>query len=64
MLALPRVLILAWALCSAWAIRAEVTVPPLTARVTDQTATLTAEQKSALEQTLHAFEAVTDFDAR
>lgn len=58
MLALPRVLILAWALCSAWAIRAEVTVPPPTARVTDQTATLTAEQKSALEQTLRAFEAL------
>ena len=32
-------------------------VPPLTGRVTDQTATLTAEQKAALEQTLQAFEA-------
>ena len=32
-------------------------VPPLTARVTDQTATLTGEQKSALEQTLRPFEA-------
>lgn len=58
MLALPRVLLLAWALCGAWAIRAEVAVPPLTARVTDQTATLTLEQKSALEQTLRAFEAL------
>ena len=58
MLALPRVLLLAWALFGAWAIRAEVAVPPLTARVTDQTATLTAEQKSTLEQTLRAFEAL------
>lgn len=32
-------------------------VPPLTGRVTDQTATLSAEQKAALEQTLQAFEA-------
>ena len=36
---------------------AEVPVPPLVGRVTDQTATLTAEQKAALEQTLQAFEA-------
>ncbi len=36
---------------------AEIAVPPLTARVTDQTATLTAAQTSALEQTLQAFEA-------
>jgi uncharacterized protein len=36
---------------------AEVPVPPLTGRVTDQTATLTVEQKAALEQTLQAFEA-------
>lgn len=36
---------------------AEVAVPPLTARVTDLTGTLTAEQKSNLEQTLQAFEA-------
>lgn len=35
----------------------EVAVPPLTARVTDLTGTLTAEQKSNLEQTLQAFEA-------
>ena len=35
---------------------AEVAVPPLAGRVTDQTATLTAEQKAALEQTLQAFE--------
>ena len=36
---------------------AQVPVPPLTGRVTDQTATLTAERKAALEQTLQAFEA-------
>ena len=36
---------------------AEVPVPPLAGRVTDQTATLTAEQKAVLEQTLQAFEA-------
>jgi uncharacterized protein len=35
---------------------AEVAVPPLTARVTDQTGTLTSEQSGALEQTLQAFE--------
>ena len=36
---------------------AQVAVPPLTARVTDQTATLTQGQLAALEQTLQAFEA-------
>jgi uncharacterized protein len=39
---------------SLWAI-AQVAVPPV-ARVTDQTGTLSAEQKAALEQMLHAFE--------
>jgi uncharacterized protein len=34
-----------------------VPIPPLTARVTDQTATLTSEQTAALEQKLQAFEA-------
>jgi uncharacterized protein len=38
----------------AWA---DVAVPPLTSRVTDQTGTLTAEQVGSLEQTLAAFEA-------
>jgi uncharacterized protein len=37
--------------------RAEVPVPPLTARVTDLTATLNAQQQAALEQKLAAFEA-------
>ena len=36
---------------------AEAAIPALTARVTDETATLTTEQRSALEQTLQAFEA-------
>ena len=36
---------------------AQLTVPPLTAYVIDQTGTLTVEQKAALEQTLTAFEA-------
>jgi uncharacterized protein len=36
---------------------AEVAIPALNARVTDATATLTSEQRSALEQTLQAFEA-------
>lgn len=37
-------------------VAAQVPVPPLTGRVTDQTGTLTAEQKATLEQTLTAFE--------
>lgn len=44
---------LAWSSTAA----AQVPVPPLKAHVTDQTGTLTAEQKAALEQTLAAFEA-------
>ena len=36
---------------------AQIAVPPLVDRVTDQTATLTTEQKASLEQTLQAFEA-------
>lgn len=36
---------------------AQLAVPPLTARVTDQTATLDATQTAALEQTLQDFEA-------
>lgn len=36
---------------------AQVAVPPLTGHVIDQTGTLTAEQRAALEQTLTAFEA-------
>ncbi len=44
---------LGWSALSA----AQVAVPPLTGHVIDQTGTLTAEQKAALEQTLTAFEA-------
>ena len=44
---------------AAWlpGVRAEVPVPPLAARVTDLTGTLSAQQKSALEGRLAAFEA-------
>jgi len=44
------------ALCWAVVAGAQVPVPPLVGRVTDQTATLTEEQKSVLEQTLRSFE--------
>jgi uncharacterized protein len=37
--------------------QAEVAVPPLNARITDLTGTLTAEQRAALESRLQAFEA-------
>lgn len=45
--------------CAFWSAlsAAQVAVPPLTGHVIDQTGTLTAEQKAALEQTLTAFEA-------
>ena len=43
-------------LCWAVVAGAQVPVPPMVGRVTDQTATLTADQKSALEQTLRSFE--------
>lgn len=36
---------------------ADVAIPALTSHVTDETATLTSEQRSTLEQTLQAFEA-------
>lgn len=54
---MARALLLAYALCWSLMAGAQVPVPPLTGRVTDQTATLTAEQNVALEQTLQAFEA-------
>jgi uncharacterized protein len=44
------------ALCWAVVAGAQVPVPPLAGRVTDQTGTLTEEQKSVLEQTLRSFE--------
>jgi uncharacterized protein len=52
-----RALFVACTLCWFFLAVAQVPVPPLTGRVTDQTATLTAEQKAALEQTLQMFEA-------
>ena len=52
-----RASLLAIALCWAVVSGAQVAVPPLGGRVTDLTATLTDEQKSALEQTLRSFEA-------
>lgn len=48
--------LLACALLWACLAGAQVLVPPLSGRVTDQTATLTTEQKAALEQTLRMFE--------
>ncbi len=48
---------LAFAMCWSFIAAAQIPVPPLTGRVTDQTATLSAEQKAALEQTMQAFEA-------
>lgn len=47
------VCVLGWSTLSA----AQMAVPPLTGHVIDQTGTLTAEQKAALEQMLTAFEA-------
>ena len=52
-----RALWLACALFGPVLAAAQIPVPPLTGRVTDQTGTLSVEQKAALEQTLAAFEA-------
>ena len=54
---LARASLLAFAFCWSLVAGAQVPVPPLTGRVTDQTATLTSQQKADLEQTLQAFEA-------
>ena len=56
---LLRSLLLAWVLCAAALAQAQdvLPVPPLAARVIDQTATLTAEQRAAIEAKLAAFEA-------
>ena len=51
-----RASLLAFTLCWSFIAGAQIAVPPLSGRVTDQTATLSAEQKSTLEQTLQAFE--------
>jgi uncharacterized protein len=52
-----RACVLAITICWAIAAGAQVPVPPLAGRVTDQTGTLTGEQKSVLEETLRSFEA-------
>lgn len=51
-----RVFALAFTLSWSFIAGAQIAVPPLAGRFTDQTATFTAEQKAALEQTLQAFE--------
>ena len=48
--------LLACALCWSLIAAAQVPVPPLSGRITDQTATLNLEQKAALEQTLQSVE--------
>ena len=55
-MATTRAALLTLTLC--WTIQAgaQIAVPPLSGRVTDQTSTLTTEQKATLEQTLQAFE--------
>ena len=53
---MARTALLAFALCWSFMAGAQIPVPPLTGRVTDLTATLTAGQRAALEQTLQAFE--------
>lgn len=54
--ALSRILLAAAFLLATQLAAAEVAVPPLKARVTDLTGTLSAEQRAALEQKLAAFE--------
>ena len=54
---LARTALLSFTLGWAFIAAAQVPVPPLTGRVTDQTTSFTAEQKATLEQTLQTFEA-------
>jgi uncharacterized protein len=54
---LARLLLLGFTLWWSVTAVAQMPVPPLSGRVTDQTATLTTEQKTSLEQKLAAFEA-------
>ena len=54
---MTRALLLALAFGASLYAGAQVAIPPLTARVTDQTGTLSAEQKASLELTLQQFEA-------
>jgi len=55
--ALPRALLAAALLLQPAHAAAEIAVPPLTVRVTDLSATLTSDQRAALEQKLAALEA-------
>lgn len=52
-----RALLLAIALGWSLLVGAQISIPPLTERVTDQAALLAADQKASLEQKLQAFEA-------
>lgn len=54
---IARTLLLAMSLGWPILVGAQIPVPPLTARITDQAALLTPEQKASLEQKLQAFEA-------
>ena len=54
---MPRASLLALTMCWSFSAAAQIAVPALVGRVTDQTATLSVEQKAALEQTLQRFEA-------
>lgn len=54
---IARTLLLAMSLGWPLLVGAQIPVPPLTARITDQAALLTPEQKASLEQKLQAFEA-------
>ena len=54
---LARTALLSFTLGWAFIATAQVPVPPLTGRVTDQTTSFTAEQKATLEQTLQTLEA-------
>ena len=56
-LRLAKALLFFCAIVWAFVAGAEVDIPPLTARVTDLTGTLTAGQRATLEQTLQEFEA-------
>lgn len=53
---MTRLLLVLLLLCGSAGLRAEVAVPPLQARVTDLTGTLSQSEQTALEQKLAAFE--------
>ena len=56
MVGVLRLLALTWILAGGAAVHAEISVPPLSSRVTDLTATLTPTQVQALVETLRDFE--------